>query len=271
MNYVVIGRGAQGSVWSELLKCPIFPGRELPETLPTDTHFILATPDHTHHEVAEKIRARTQPKGWVVLTGYSVWQKSLLPKGEEEILMVAPKAIAPKLLENSLAGRGFFCVIDTLPSNPEAKERAEFLALKLGSRPEQLIHASFSQEATADLLSEQTILCRWLPELLEKTHKFLVDKGIDPRLAWIESTFEAKLILEVIIEKGISGLWQKISPLAAVGAATNNNGFDLEKTWERIVNGEFQKTFDQEIKTGLPLTKSFQKGFSSVDAGRLSP
>ncbi|POA76552.1 ketol-acid reductoisomerase, partial [Pseudomonas sp. FW305-E2] len=79
------------------------------------------------------------------------------------------------------------------------------------------IRSSFMEETKADLLSEQAVLCGPVPRLVEECVKFLTDKGVNPRIATYECLNELKLIVDMMVDYGIHGMYQKISTAAKFG------------------------------------------------------
>lgn len=292
LTIAVVGRGSQGKVWSKLLDCPCLPGRDIEGVLeqwacdqrPLPRYWILAVPDPAIPEVTRTIReacSRWHPDPvFILLTGFAVTKGLIEAKNKEQVWMLAPKAIAPMLWERVQQGQGFYCVIDTQigpqcqVGRSESLKEAKHFACTVGAKPHQIIEASFADETHADLFSEQTILCRWIPEGLERSYLFLVKQRIPPQLAWIECVFEAKLIMDVIVQQGMAQFWNRISPVAAIGAATNTTPSwtprDLQAVWDRLFSGEFDQILAQELDHNMPRTREFQAAMAASDSGRIT-
>src|SRR6266511_2613952 len=74
-----------------------------------------------------------------------------------------------------------------------------------------VIETSFKEETETDLFGEQAVLCGGTTELVRAGYETLVDAGYDPRLAYFECLHELKLIVDLMYEKGITGMRYSIS------------------------------------------------------------
>ena len=115
-----------------------------------------------------------------------------------------------------------------------------------------LIQSSAKEEMTADLFSEQSLLCSLLPYGALQSFNFLIKKGISPEVAYIECWSEVKLIADAMIAKGPVGLFELISPNALIrGEKARGLVFNssyqkyLECLYQAIESGEFYKEIDR--------------------------
>ena len=83
-----------------------------------------------------------------------------------------------------------------------------------------MIETTFKDEAETDLFGEQSVLCGGATELVRAGFETLVDAGYDPRLAYFECLHELKLIVDLMYEKGITGMRDSISNTAEYGDLT---------------------------------------------------
>ena len=83
-----------------------------------------------------------------------------------------------------------------------------------------VIETTFKDETETDLFGEQAVLCGGVTELVRAGYETLVDAGYDPRLAYFECLHELKLIVDLMYEKGISGMRYSISNTAEYGDLT---------------------------------------------------
>ena len=83
-----------------------------------------------------------------------------------------------------------------------------------------MIETSFKDETETDLFGEQAVLCGGVTELVRAGYETLVDAGYDPRLAYFECLHELKLIVDLMYEKGITGMRYSISNTAEYGDLT---------------------------------------------------
>ena len=83
-----------------------------------------------------------------------------------------------------------------------------------------MIETTFKDEAETDLFGEQSVLCGGATELVRAGFDTLVEAGYDPRLAYFECLHELKLIVDLMYEKGITGMRDSISNTAEYGDLT---------------------------------------------------
>ena len=105
-----------------------------------------------------------------------------------------------------------------------------------------MIETTFKDETETDLFGEQAVLCGGVSELVRAGYETLVDAGYDPRLAYFECLHELKLIVDLMYEKGITGMRYSISNTAEYGDLTRGKRIISETTRQamRDVLGEIQ-------------------------------
>src|SRR5205814_513902 len=77
---------------------------------------------------------------------------------------------------------------------------------------------------------EQAVLCGGVTELVRAGYETLVDAGYDPRLAYFECLHELKLIVDLMYEKGITGMRYSVSNTAEYGDLTRGKRIVGEPT-----------------------------------------
>ena len=105
-----------------------------------------------------------------------------------------------------------------------------------------MIETSFKDETETDLFGEQAVLCGGVSELVRAGYETLVDAGYDPRLAYFECLHELKLIVDLMYEKGITGMRYSISNTAEYGDLTRGKRVISQATRDAMkeVLGEIQ-------------------------------
>ena len=93
-----------------------------------------------------------------------------------------------------------------------------------------VIETTFKEETETDLFGEQAVLCGGVTELVRAGYETLVEAGYDPRLAYFECLHELKLIVDLMYEKGISGMRYSISNTAEYGDLTRGKRIIGEPT-----------------------------------------
>src|SRR5918992_1546859 len=102
----------------------------------------------------------------------------------------------------------------------DAREHVLAYAKGIGCTRAGVIETTFKDETETDLFGEQAVLCGGVTELVRAGYETLVDAGYDPRLAYFECLHELKLIVDLMYEKGISGMRYSISNTAEYGDLT---------------------------------------------------
>jgi ketol-acid reductoisomerase len=190
------------------------------------------------------------PAGSMILYahGYAVSRfklQELYPQFEH--VLFAPKAIATELRNRFLLKKpvgGVYSlefVSSTQKNKVEAylKKCSVALGLSLGFFP-----TSFSDETTADLFSEQALLCSLIPYGVQNAFEILREKGVSKELAYLEIWAELELIVKALVEAGPEKFFSLISPNALIGS---------EKGQKLLINTDFKNHFRQllhEIESG---------------------
>jgi ketol-acid reductoisomerase len=168
----------------------------------------------------------------------------------DDVILVAPKGIGPKLRENFVNGSGVMgAVAVDQDSSGKARETARAVAEGLGLTRVGLVDTTFAGETKCDLLSEQVVLCGVVPRLVRETTEFLVRHGIDRRLAAYECLNELKLIVDMMVEHGVDGMYERISTAARFGGlraadvilSRDELREKTEALWEKIEGGGFAR------------------------------
>ena len=153
--------------------------------------------------------------------GFSIHFGQVAPGPEVDIGMVAPKGPGHLVRRQFAEGNG---VPGLMAVHQDATGGARDLVLAyargIGCTRAGVIETSFREEAETDLFGEQAVLCGGLTELVRAGYETLVDAGYDARLAYFECLHELKLIVDLMYEKGISGMRYSISNTAEYGDLT---------------------------------------------------
>ena len=120
-----------------------------------------------------------------------------------------------------------------------------------------VIETTFKDETETDLFGEQAVLCGGVTELVRAGYETLVDAGYDPRMAYFECLHELKLIVDLMYEKGITGMHYSISNTAEYGDLTRGKRVIGEPTraamkeiLAEIQSGDFAREWIAENKAG---------------------
>ena len=181
----------------------------------------LLTSDEVHRDLyREAIAPHLRPGSCLVFAhGLSVRFGLVEPRPDLDVVLVSPKGIGPRIRELYLRGEGVFGLVG---AHQDATGRAMDLALSfgaaLGCGRKGMLETTFRDECESDLFAEQVVLCGGTMELVHKGFEQLVDAGYPPEVAWFETFYELKLVVDLMVERGIAGAFEKISNTAEYGA-----------------------------------------------------
>jgi ketol-acid reductoisomerase len=116
------------------------------------------------------------------------------------------------------------------------------------------------------LIGEQTVLVGGLMELIKKGFEVLVEAGYQPELAYFEACNEAKLIMDLIYQRGITGMLRGVSDTAKYGGLTVGSKViddhvkeNMRKAVKLVQSGEFAKEWIKEGKEGFKTLNALMK------------
>jgi ketol-acid reductoisomerase len=221
---------------------------------------VVLLPDERHHDVwEESIRDGVAPGNLLLFGhGFSVHYGEVEPPPEVDVALVAPKGPGHLVRRQYLEGSG---VPGLVAVAQDASGQALALALAyakgIGCTRGGVIETTFKDETETDLFGEQAVLCGGVTELVRAGYETLVDAGYDPRLAYFECLHELKLIVDLMYEKGITGMRYSISNTAEYGDLTRGKRIISETTrramkevLDDIQSGAFAREWIAENRAG---------------------
>jgi len=221
---------------------------------------MVLLPDERHGEVWESQIRDGIAAGNMVLFGhgFSIHYGQVAPPPGVDVAMVAPKGPGHLVRRQFTEGGG---VPGLLAVHQDASGNAKPLALAyakgIGCTRGGVIETTFKDETETDLFGEQAVLCGGATELVRAGYETLVEAGYDPRLAYFECLHELKLIVDLMYEKGISGMRHSISNTAEYGDLTRGKrviGAESRKAMKQILaeiqSGEFAREWIAENQAG---------------------
>ncbi|MEM2281542.1 MAG: ketol-acid reductoisomerase [Candidatus Bathyarchaeia archaeon] len=190
--------------------------------------------------------------------GFNIHFRQIVPPKNVDVIMVAPKSPGPRLRETFVGGFGVPALIAVHQDfSGKARETALAIARGLGCTRAGVIETTFKDETESDLIGEQTVLVGGLIELIKNGFEVLVESGYPPELAYFEACNEAKLIMDLIYQKGIIGMLQAVSDTAKYGGLTvgpkvidGHVKENMRKVVEYVRSGTFAKDWIEEHRKG---------------------
>ena len=255
---VIIGL-RKGKSWEEASK-EGFKVYSVAEAVKRSDVILVLLPDMVQPEVWRNEIEPNLRRGMVVdfAHGFNIRFGLIRPPRDVDVIMVAPKSPGRKVREEFLRGRGVPALI-AVENNYSGKalEYALAIAKGIGATRAGVIETTFAEETETDLIGEQTVLVGGLIELLKKGFEVLVEMGYQPEVAYFEVVNEAKLIMDLIYEKGLTGMLENVSDTAKFGGLTVGPQVidervkeNMRKAAERVRSGEFARTWVEEYANG---------------------
>jgi len=223
---------------------------------------MILVPDELQGDLwREELRAGIEPGNALVFAhGFSVHFGQIVPPDGVDCFLVAPKGPGHLVRRQYTEGMGVPGLI-AIAQDATGNARALGLAYAkgIGCTRAGVIETTFAEETETDLFGEQVVLCGGLSELIRAGFETLVDAGYQPEMAYFECLHEVKLIVDLIYEKGISGMRHSISNTAEYGDITRGTRIITDETraemktiLNEIQTGEFAKEWLLENRVGRP-------------------
>jgi ketol-acid reductoisomerase len=223
---------------------------------------MLLIPDHLQKEVYESQIAPnlTAGKALMFSHGFNIHYGLITPPADVDVLMVAPKGPGPFVRRQYEEGKG-------VPALVAIHQDATGNALKiglayakgLGATRAAVYETNFKEETETDLFGEQAVLCGGASELVRAGFETLVEAGYAPEMAYFECLHELKLIVDLMYEKGITGMRAAISDTAKWGDVTvgkriitDGTRAEMKRVLDDIQSGRFANEWMEENANGRP-------------------
>ena len=196
--------------------------------------------------------------------GFNIHYGQVRPRGDLDVLMVAPKAPGHTVRSTFRSGGG---VPSLVAVSQDVSGRSVQLALAyavaIGSGRAGIIQTDFREETETDLFGEQAVLCGGTVELVKCGFETLVEAGYSPEMAYFECLHELKLIVDLMYEGGIATMNYGISNNAEFGEyltgpkiVTDDTRRAMRQVLRDIQSGEYAKAFILESRAGGPVLRS---------------
>lgn len=221
---------------------------------------MLTLPDETAGDIYREQVAPNLTSGCALLFthGFNIHFGFIQPPADATVALVAPKGQALAVREGYLGGRGVPGLI-AIHQDPNAKAWPIALgyAHAAGYTRSVLFETSFAEETETDLFGEQVVLCGGMIELMKAAFHTLVDAGYSPEMAYFECVHETKLIVDLVIAKGLESMRQGISDTAEWGGYLAGNRIVTDRTraemraiLDEIRSGAFARGWVEEARSG---------------------
>lgn len=172
--------------------------------------------------------------------GFNIHFKQIVPPADVDVIMIAPKgpgAILRRMYQEGSGIPGLLAVAQDVSG--QAKPLVLALAKGVGLTRIGVVETTFKEEVETDLFGEQVVLCGGVSELIKAGFETLVEAGYQPEVAYFECLNELKLIVDLIYERGMEGMWAAVSNTAEYGGRTRG---------PRIIDGRARETINEILK-----------------------
>jgi len=227
-----------------------------------DLVMILAPDEHQARIYAEDIAPGLREGDALMFAhGFSIHFGQVVPPAGVDVMMVAPKGPGHLVRRTFAEGAGTPALVAVQQdATGEAMGLALAYAKGIGCTRAGVIETTFAEETETDLFGEQVVLCGGLTELVRAAFDTLVEAGYNPDLAYFECLHELKLIVDLMYEKGISGMRYSISNTAEYGDLTRGRRIitdetraEMKRILAEIQTGRFAKEWLEENQVGRPV------------------
>ncbi len=217
----------------------------------------MAQPSVWESEIAPNLR-----RGMTVVFahGFNIRFGLIKPPSDVDVVLIAPKAPGKAVRDEFVRGWGVPALVAVHQDfTGNALRTALAIAKANGFTRVGVIETTFAEETETDLIGEQNVLVGGLLQLLRYGFEVMVELGYQPEVAYFEAINEAKLIMDLIWERGLTGMLLGVSETARYGGLTvgpyvinEDVKRRMREAAERVRNGEFAKEWVAEYQRGAP-------------------
>ncbi|MEM3703151.1 MAG: ketol-acid reductoisomerase [Candidatus Bathyarchaeia archaeon] len=275
---VIIGLRQGGQSWSKAERdgFKVYP---ITEAAKKGDIILVLIPDMIQPEVYRESIAPCLSEGKTLnfAHGFNIHFKQIIPPENVDVIMVAPKSPGVRLRETYMEGFGVPALIAVYQDyTGRARETALAISKGIGCTRAGVLETTFKDETESDLIGEQTVLVGGLIELIKNGFEVLVESGYPPELAYFEACNEAKLIMDLIYQKGITGMLRAVSDTAKYGGLTIGSHVidehvkeNMKKVVENVRNGKFAKEWIEEHRKGEKKLKALMQEIENHELERV--
>ena len=192
--------------------------------------------------------------------GFSILFDEIKPRGDLDVIMIAPKAPGHTVRSEFASGRGIPDLVAVAQdASGSALARALSYASAIGGGRTGIIETTFKDECETDLFGEQAVLCGGCVELVKAGFETLTEAGYPAEMAYFECLHELKLIVDLMFEGGIANMNYSISNNAEYGeyvtgprVINDESRAAMREALANIQNGNYAKRFLAEGAGAYP-------------------
>jgi ketol-acid reductoisomerase len=207
-------------------------------------------------------------KTLVFAHGYNVHFRRIVPSGDVDVILVAPRMIGVHVRTSFEQGRGAPAYIAVAQdASGGARETALAWAKGIGATRAGVLETTFAQETELDLFAEQATWPIIVRDLL-LSYEVLVEAGFPPEMVALE-LYGSKKASEIFRQMARRGLFRQMrlhsqtSQYGTLSRATRmlpdeaKAGF--RQALEEIRSGAFAREWTEEQERGYPVFENLRK------------
>ncbi|MCC7294083.1 MAG: ketol-acid reductoisomerase [Phycisphaerales bacterium] len=239
---------------------------------------ILTLPDETAADVfARDIAPALKPRTTLgFVHGFNLRFGFIAPPPGSDVIMVAPKGPGALLRSLYAAGKGLPALAAVAQdASGRAFDRALAWADAIGSTRAGVLRTTFAEETETDLFGEQVVLCGGVSALTQAAFETLVEAGYTPEFAYLECVHELKQIVDLLYERGLTAMRDRISNTAEYGDLTRGPRVigpeareQMKQILEEIRSGRFAAEWLAEARGGGAKFKALHEADSATEYER---
>ena len=199
--------------------------------------------------------------------GFNTHYNQIVPPAEVYVIKAAPKGPGHTVRSQYLEGKGVPCLVAVYQdATGDAKDLALAYAKGIGGARAGILETTFKEETETDLFGEQAVLCGGVAALMKAGFETLVEAGYQPESAYFECIHEMKLIIDLVVQGGLSFMRYSISDTAEYGdytvgkrIITEETKKEMKKVLEEIQNGTFARNWILENQANRPSFLAMRK------------
>jgi len=192
--------------------------------------------------------------------GFNIHYNQIIPPSDVNVIMIAPKGPGHTVRSQFEEGFGVPCLVAVHnDASGDALQIALAYAAGVGGARAGVLETTFKEETETDLFGEQAVLCGGVTALMKAGFETLVEAGYQPESAYFECVHELKLIIDLVVQGGLSFMRYSISDTAEYGdysigprIITEETKKEMKKVLTEVQNGEFARNWILENKAGRP-------------------
>ncbi|WP_049996476.1 ketol-acid reductoisomerase [Halococcus sediminicola] len=199
--------------------------------------------------------------------GFNIHFGQIEPPEDVDVTMIAPKGpghIVRRDYERGEGTPGLLAVYRD--ATGEAADEALAYAQGIGCTRAGVVETSFREETETDLFGEQAVLCGGVTSLIKQAYETLVDAGYSPEMAYFECLNEMKLIVDLMYEGGLGGMWDSVSDTAEYGGLTKGDVVvdehareNMEQVLDDVQSGAFAREWIAENQANRPAYRQLRQ------------